>query len=88
LPTMTLFNILLPHNTMSNIQNGISTMPTWWGVLFGLHQHKFNNPHFSQRLNHLPEWAIAMHGSYESKFVIRNLFNIWRSNSGKIQQLD
>ena len=36
----------------------------------------------------LPEWAIAMHGSYESKFVIRNLFNIWRSNSGKIQQLD
>src|SRR5271168_2531517 len=22
----------------------------------------------------LPEWAIAMHGSYESKFVIKNLF--------------
>ena len=27
-PTMTLFNILLSHITMPNIQNGISTMPT------------------------------------------------------------
>src|SRR5271155_3046095 len=27
-PTMTLFNILLSHNTMPNIQNGISMMPT------------------------------------------------------------
>src|ERR1700678_1407004 len=27
-PTITLFNILLSHITMSNIQNGISTMPT------------------------------------------------------------
>src|ERR1700678_849583 len=27
-PTITLFNILLPHITMSNIRNGISTMPT------------------------------------------------------------
>src|ERR1700677_5026761 len=23
------------------------------GILFGLHQHKFNNPHFSRRLNHI-----------------------------------
>src|SRR5271168_5155354 len=27
-PTMTLFNILLSHITMSNIRHGISTMPT------------------------------------------------------------
>src|SRR5271155_5788040 len=29
------------------------------GILFGLHQHKFNNSHFSQRLNHIEPCRTA-----------------------------
>src|ERR1700678_2835132 len=33
------------------------------GVLFGLHQHKFNNPYFSQRLKHIEPCRTAAMGT-------------------------
>ena len=36
------------------------------GVLFGLHQHKFNNPHFSRRLNHIEPCRTAAMGTVSS----------------------
>src|ERR1700678_3082539 len=36
------------------------------GILFGLHQHKFNNPHFSQQLNHIEPCRTAAKGTISS----------------------
>ena len=36
------------------------------GILFGLHQHKFNNPHFSRRLNHIKPCRTAAKGTISS----------------------
>src|ERR1700678_3790554 len=36
------------------------------GILFGLHQHKFNNPYFSQRLNHIKLCRTAAMGTVSS----------------------
>src|ERR1700678_3834632 len=36
------------------------------GVLFGLHQHKFNNPHFSRRLKHIEPCRTAAIGTQSS----------------------
>src|SRR6202789_3677159 len=33
------------------------------GILFGLHQHKFNNPHFSRRLKHIEPCRTAAMGT-------------------------
>ena len=35
------------------------------GILFGLHQHKFDNPHFSRRLNHIEPCKTAAKGTYD-----------------------
>src|ERR1700678_4139628 len=36
------------------------------GILFGLHQHKFNNPYFSQRLKHIEPCKTAAIGTMAS----------------------
>src|SRR5580692_4027945 len=33
------------------------------GILFGLHQHKFNNPHFTRRLKHIEPCRTAAMGT-------------------------
>ena len=49
---------------------------TQWGVLFGLHQHKFNNPYFSQRLNHIEPCRTAAMGTVSSLPISLNALSI------------
>src|ERR1700678_2951903 len=46
------------------------------GVLFGLHQHKFNNPHFSQRLNHIELCRTAAKGTVSSLPILLDALSI------------
>ena len=46
------------------------------GVLFGLHRHKFNNPHFSRRLNHIEPCRTAAIGTVSSLPISLNALSI------------
>src|SRR5271155_5516768 len=60
---------LIPHYHVKHLKwyfNDADWFFTQRGVLFGLHQHKFNNPHFSQRLNHIEPCRTAAIGTVSS----------------------
>src|ERR1700678_448178 len=46
------------------------------GVLFGLHQHKFNNPHFSRRLKNIEPCRTAAIGTVSSLPILLDTLSI------------
>src|SRR5271155_5131079 len=46
------------------------------GILFGLHQHKFNNSYFSQQLNHIEPCRTAAIGTVSSLPILLDALSI------------
>src|SRR5271155_1694750 len=60
---------LIPHYHVKHPKwyfNDADLFFTQRGVLFGLHRHKFNNPHFSRRLNRIEPCRTAAIGTVSS----------------------
>jgi hypothetical protein len=60
---------LIPHYHVKHPKwyfNDADLFFTQRGVLFGLHRHKFNNPHFSRQLNHIEPCRTAAIGTISS----------------------
>src|ERR1700678_4747546 len=70
---------LIPHYHVKHLKwyfDDADLFFTQRGILFGLHQHKFNNPHFSRRLHHIKPCRTAAMGTVSSLPISLNTLSI------------